>query len=211
MTKAELTPPAEAAAVPLPAPASIDALTREIKKELERLGCYAGPIDDDWPTRDIESAIRKFAAATHASVPADRPSPDLLWALRGKAERVCPIECRRGEVEANGICVAKTCAPGSILDENGDCVRRPHKERAEKEHDHRAGKHPGEKRRARQARHRDEEGPSRSHRKAQDEHSAPSHRRHEARPGHRHEARSGSHGAGGGGRHICLQPALCGN
>ena len=37
------------------------ALTKEIQRELRRVGCYAGPLDGAWPTRAGDRALAVFA------------------------------------------------------------------------------------------------------------------------------------------------------
>jgi uncharacterized caspase-like protein len=110
-----------------PAPSRLladGALVEEIKKELKRVGCYTGPIDDNWTTAETAKSIKKFIEAAHASASPDQPTNDFLDALRGRSARVCPLECGAREVEAGGQCVAKRCATGYGLDEDGDCVKQ---------------------------------------------------------------------------------------
>jgi hypothetical protein len=120
-----LTPPIEPqpAATPYTAPLGGSALIQEIKKELKRVGCYSGKLDDIWPSSDIKSSIDKFAKyASLASVP-NEPAVDFLDAIRGKSSRVCPLECGVREIEKNGRCITKTCPSGSTLDVDGACQR----------------------------------------------------------------------------------------
>lgn len=121
----ELTPPKEALVVPAPSRLLAGgALIAEIKKELKRVGCYAGPIDDNWTTAQTATSIKKFVKAAHASASPEQPTTDFLDALRGRSERVCPLECGAREVEADGQCVAKRCGTGYALDKGGDCVKQ---------------------------------------------------------------------------------------
>jgi uncharacterized caspase-like protein len=121
----ELTPPKEALVVPAPSRLLAGgALIAEIKKELKRVGCYAGPIDDNWTTAQTATSIKKFVKAAHASASPEQPTTDFLDALRGRSERVCPLECGAREVEADGRCVAKRCGTGYALDKGGDCMKQ---------------------------------------------------------------------------------------
>jgi uncharacterized caspase-like protein len=121
----ELTPPKETLVVPAPSRLLAGgALIEEIKKELKRVGCYAGPIDDNWTTAQTATSIKKFVKAAHASASPEQPTTDFLDALRGRSERVCPLECGAREVEADGQCVAKRCGTGYALDNGGDCVKQ---------------------------------------------------------------------------------------
>jgi len=121
----ELTPPKETLVVPAPSRLLAGgALIEEIKKELKRVGCYAGTIDDNWTTAQTATSIKKFVKAAHASASPEQPTTDFLDALRGRSERVCPLECGAREVEADGQCVAKRCGTGYALDKGGDCVKQ---------------------------------------------------------------------------------------
>ncbi|HWX84402.1 MAG TPA: caspase domain-containing protein [Xanthobacteraceae bacterium] len=120
---AMLTPPTE----PLPSmPADVLSggdLVVAIKRELKRLGCYSGRVDDNWTSAETKSSVGKFAK--YASLPAapDDPSIELLDALRGKSGRVCPLECGALEVERNGHCVVNRCGRGFVLSSDGVCSR----------------------------------------------------------------------------------------
>jgi uncharacterized caspase-like protein len=120
---AMLPPPADPAAAPPAQSLSGSALIREIKKELQRVGCYLGLTDDRWPTPDAKEAAQKFARFARVGVRTADPSIELLEAVRAKSGRVCPLECGARQVEMDGRCVIKTCADGLVLDLNGHCKR----------------------------------------------------------------------------------------
>ena len=115
-------PPPPPPAQPFVAPALAGgALVLEIKKELKRLGCYPGRVDDRWSSGETASSIKRFAR--HASLAApDQPSMEFLDALRGKTGRICPLECGAREVEKDGRCVTKTCPSGQRLGGDGKCA-----------------------------------------------------------------------------------------
>jgi hypothetical protein len=121
-----LTPPTEPSSAPSkPVPAlSGGALVQEIKRELKRVGCYAGRIDDKWRTEDTRSSVRKFVKYANLSKGPHEPDADFLQSIRSKSQRVCPIECTARQIERNGHCVAKTCPRGTILDDSGSCQTR---------------------------------------------------------------------------------------
>jgi uncharacterized caspase-like protein len=85
------------------------AIVLEIKKELTRVGCYTGRIDDDnWTTADTKASLSKFAKFAKLSKAPEEPSGDLLKAIKGKNDRVCPQECMRGmTLDPNGACIEK--------------------------------------------------------------------------------------------------------
>jgi uncharacterized caspase-like protein len=117
------TPPAEPAVAPATPALSGGSLTREIKKELQRVGCYLGLIDDKWPTSDAKEAAQKFVRFARVAVRTTEPSSELLDAIRGKSGHVCPLECGVRQVEMDGRCVIKSCPGGSVLDLYGHCKR----------------------------------------------------------------------------------------
>jgi uncharacterized caspase-like protein len=119
-----LTPPIEQqpAATPPAAQLGGSALIQEIKKELKRVGCYSGKLDDKWPSPAMKSSIEKFAKyARLASVP-NEPAVDFLDAIRENSDRVCPLECDARQVEKDGRCIAKNCPSGERLNLQGNCV-----------------------------------------------------------------------------------------
>ena len=115
-------PPKPVSATPSPLTGS--ALVAEIKKELQRVGCYGGSLDGKWTTAETTSSVQKFVK--YANLPSLPPEPalELLEALRGKSERVCPVICSARQVLVGERCVPKSCPRGSILNADGDCERQ---------------------------------------------------------------------------------------
>jgi uncharacterized caspase-like protein len=83
------------------------ALIQEIKKELKRVGCYTGNIDNEWKSAEVKHSLAKFAKIASLAKTPEEPDPIFLNTLRGQITRVCPIECGKNEVESQGKCVAK--------------------------------------------------------------------------------------------------------
>jgi hypothetical protein len=98
-------------------------LAREIKKELQRVGCYVGRLDDQWGTPEVRQSVAKFVKHASLGTARDDPTADFLEAIRGKSGRVCPLECGAGTVERNGTCIAKQCPKGSVLNAKGACEK----------------------------------------------------------------------------------------
>jgi hypothetical protein len=121
-----LTPPAETMPEALggPAPPTREALIRQIRAGLKRVGCYAGRLDDKWSTSDMTAAVRRFEKYAGLPVNTIEPTTDLLRAIQSKTDRICPIICGAGEVERNGRCVAKKCPDGSSVAIDGGCSKR---------------------------------------------------------------------------------------
>jgi hypothetical protein len=124
---AMLTPPTESSP-PQPADALSGApLVVAIKKELQRVGCYSGSIDDDWTSATTKSSLGKFTKYAKLSAAPTEPAIDFLDLLRGKSGRVCPLACSPREVERDGECVAKACPSGTAVNDDGSCTKRPKK------------------------------------------------------------------------------------
>jgi uncharacterized caspase-like protein len=123
---AMLTPPTEPSAPATATPAdalSGGALVQAIKNELHRVGCYSGSIDDKWTSAETKSSLDKFAKFAKLSAAPSSPDTDFLDTLRGKTDRVCPLECGVREVLRNGQCIAKACPSGTALDDDGNCAK----------------------------------------------------------------------------------------
>ena len=118
---ASLTPPSDPESA-LKSTPDTGALVRDIKKELQRVGCYSGAIDEKWVT--AKASLGKFVKFARLSALPEQPDAGLLNDIRGRSDRVCPLECSPRQTESNGRCVAKTCAAGSVLDEDGSCEKR---------------------------------------------------------------------------------------
>lgn len=100
------------------------ALVTEIKRELKRVGCLAGALDDRWATADTHVSIAKFTRFAKLQSTPDEPSTDFLDAIKRTGPRVCPLECGARQMEKNGSCVAKLCPSGQQLQSDGRCTER---------------------------------------------------------------------------------------
>jgi exopolysaccharide production protein ExoF len=85
-----LTPPADTSTVPAAPPPPSNALIQEIKKELKRVGCYFGPVDDNWRSSDLKRSLQNFVTFAKVANMPDQPTLDFLDSIRGKSARVCP-------------------------------------------------------------------------------------------------------------------------
>src|SRR5207253_9032065 len=82
-TQVALLPPAaEPAAQPRPPYLPRGELVQAIKKELNRVGCYTGKMNDAWGGAALTRSIRQFAKYAKFSGAADEPSNDFLEAVR---------------------------------------------------------------------------------------------------------------------------------
>ena len=95
--------PRPAAAAPqaqLPRAADRAQLTRELHKELKRVGCYQGEISSTWSSASRQ-AMRRFTEAVNAKLPIEEPDLVLLRLAQGQAQRVCPCPAAAGEASAS--------------------------------------------------------------------------------------------------------------
>jgi uncharacterized caspase-like protein len=117
-------PPADQAKDQIKASTSDADIPRLLQSELKRVGCNAGEVNGEWnaPSR---RALGSFNKATGTSFDVKVASLDALDAVRGKAGRVCPLDCDSG-YRANGDhCVKIVCDDGEVLGANGSCHPRP--------------------------------------------------------------------------------------
>jgi len=92
-TKAALVPaPTEPKLVAGPIPAasgeSQRALTRNIQRELKRVGCYGGEVTGDW-SGDTRAAMKAFNETVRVQFPVTGPDYILLTLLQGQSTRAC--------------------------------------------------------------------------------------------------------------------------
>ena len=110
-TTPKATEPLKTAAIsvpdvkPLPA-ADPQVLARALQTELKRVGCDPGAVDGKWGGQAKE-ALGNFARYAKMAMPTDEPTSAALDALVSRKDRVCPIECDKGEKEVDGKCVAQ--------------------------------------------------------------------------------------------------------
>ncbi|HEU0160556.1 MAG TPA: hypothetical protein VFR00_14635 [Hyphomicrobiaceae bacterium] len=98
-----VVPPRPAAAAPaaqLPRAADRAQLTRELHKELKRVGCYQGEIGSAWGNASRQ-AMRRFTEAVNAKLPIEEPDLVLLRLAQGQAQRVCSCPAAAGEASAS--------------------------------------------------------------------------------------------------------------
>jgi peptidoglycan hydrolase-like protein with peptidoglycan-binding domain len=80
-------------------------LTRELQRELRRVGCYAGDINGAW-TPSTQKAIKAFTGRVNAELPTGRPDHVLLALLQGHPDKACKLPCPVGESRTGeGGCV----------------------------------------------------------------------------------------------------------
>ena len=75
-----------------PIPRDRASLVRELQRELRRVGCYDGRLNESW-TASTRTAMKAFTNRVNASLPIDRPDHILLTLVRGHQGRACGIAC----------------------------------------------------------------------------------------------------------------------
>jgi hypothetical protein len=65
-------------------------LSREIQRELKRLGCYDGELNGKW-NASSRQAMKSLADQVNAKLPVDRPDYILLRLAQGQQGRPCAV------------------------------------------------------------------------------------------------------------------------
>src|SRR5581483_10532362 len=87
-----------------------EALTRELQKELRRVGCYDGEINGAW-TPSTRRAMKAFTDRLNASLPVDAPDPVLYALVQGQRAEVCGKACPTGQASSED----GRCLPAAII------------------------------------------------------------------------------------------------
>jgi len=109
-----LTPPMDTSATAAAPPPPSNTLIQEIKKELKRVGCYSGRIDENWRSSEVKRSLHSFATFAKVANPPDQPTLDFLDVIRGKSARVCPPSPHTsGKLAGSGTTTGQPSARGS--------------------------------------------------------------------------------------------------
>lgn len=82
-----------------------DVLTRDLQKELARVGCYHGEVNGAW-TPSTKRAMSDFMDRVNATLPVDEPDYILLTLVQGHTAEACGVDCPSGQaMSAVGRCV----------------------------------------------------------------------------------------------------------
>lgn len=80
-------------------------LTRDLQKELRRVGCYGGEITGAW-TPSTRRAMSAFMDRVNATLPVDEPDYILLTLVQGHTAEACGVDCPAGQsLSGEGRCV----------------------------------------------------------------------------------------------------------
>jgi len=106
--------PAGPASQRVAVPRDRDTLTRELQKELRRVGCYEGEINGAW-TPSTRRAMKAFTDRINATLPVEEPDAILYTLVQGQQDKVCGQPCPAGQ----GLSEDGRCLPAAILAKAG--------------------------------------------------------------------------------------------
>ena len=86
-----------------------DILTKELQRQLRRVGCYDGEINGVW-TQSTRRAMQSFTNRVNARLPIERPDHILLAMLHTHPDDACKKPCPLGENSGAG----SRCVPGAV-------------------------------------------------------------------------------------------------
>jgi hypothetical protein len=86
------------------------ALTRDLQRELKRVGCYSGEFNGTW-TAATRKAMKAFTDRVNATLPIDDPDDILLTLVQAHPGEVCGKPCPAGQ----GLSQDGRCLPSAIL------------------------------------------------------------------------------------------------
>ena len=87
------------------APLDGAALTREIQRQLRRVGCYRGDVTGVW-SPSVRQAMKALTDRVNASLPVEQPHPVLLAMTQSQAPGICGAACPSGQDRAaDGRCL----------------------------------------------------------------------------------------------------------
>jgi hypothetical protein len=88
-------------------------LTRELQRELQRVGCYDGDVSGTWTTSS-RMAMKAFTDRVNASLPIDQPDYILLSLVQRHPGKACGAGCPSGQ-----SLVEERCVPSAVLAKAG--------------------------------------------------------------------------------------------
>jgi hypothetical protein len=103
-------PPGEQPQGAVPAPADRAALTRELQRELKRVGCYEGQINGIWTTSS-RMAMQTFTERVNAALPIDEPDSVLLSLVQAYSGVACGKSCPAGQ----DMVLSGHCLPTALI------------------------------------------------------------------------------------------------
>jgi hypothetical protein len=110
---------------PIPAKPELSGaeLTKYVKAELSRVGCFSGTVDGEWNAASRRS-LQSFNKRAGTKLDVKIASLDALDVIKGKTARVCPLVCEHGFKADGERCSKIVCAEGSVLNDDNECEKR---------------------------------------------------------------------------------------
>ena len=105
-------PVGETAATASP-PLDGPALTREVQRQLKRIGCYEGEVSGVW-SASVRHAVKAVADRVNASLPVDQPDSALLAMVESQEPGTC-ASCPKGQ----GRAADGRCLPAALVAKAG--------------------------------------------------------------------------------------------
>ena len=105
-------------------------LTRELQRELRRVGCYDGEVNGTW-TPASRRAMKLFTDRVNASLPVDQPDYILLRLVQGSLDQTCGSACPAGQSKSgDGRClpaalIAQAAKKGNSIPAAGRTIDGP--------------------------------------------------------------------------------------
>jgi uncharacterized caspase-like protein len=138
---ATLTPTQQSgAAIPRPDQAAAAEIPRLLQAELRRVGCNTGAVDQNW-NASAQRSLSLFNKNAKTNFDVKIASLEALDAVRGKASRVCPLNCDHGYKADGDACIKIACKSGFELGDDNSCERIVPKKRTvarERHHERRS-------------------------------------------------------------------------
>jgi uncharacterized caspase-like protein len=110
---------------PIPAKPELSGaeLTKYVKAELSRVGCFSGTINEEWNAASRRS-LESFNKRAGTKLEVKLASLEALDMIKSKTTRVCPLVCEHGYRVDGERCSRIVCAEGSFLNDDNECEKR---------------------------------------------------------------------------------------
>ena len=95
-------------------------LTRDIQRELKRVGCYDGDVSGEWSPR-TRQAMKAFIDRVNAALPVDEPDHILRTMVQGHPGHACGQACPAGQTATN----QGRCLPTGIVAQAPTSAQQP--------------------------------------------------------------------------------------
>jgi uncharacterized caspase-like protein len=99
-------------------------IARLLQAHLKRVGCTEGLLDGKWD-ESSQKALDLFNKNAGTKFDVKIASLDALDAVRGRADRVCPLVCGKGQKPDGDRCIQTSCRSGYFLNSGGECEKKP--------------------------------------------------------------------------------------